>query len=350
MSEKTKSKKVTKNQKTKLISNPIPIIKPPIKNVKQPMTDYMLSIDLGTRNFSYCVLDIKNESILKWDCVELAKNMKGSHEKVCSSLANKLHELKLTQVPDAKATIKCENKKNMIIVIELQPKVNTKTVVMSGEVIMYYVLEKRFSSNSSNNLDFSICNITKIVGYHARNKLRYYQPRPGDKPLALDHIKNGYYKNKKTAIEHCKRVLIQKKEKQKWIDIFNNSKKLDDFSDSYLMGLAYKKFVMNGTENPEGSNRPKREKKRCKGLTKQNELCKSIVSKRNMYCKKHIRQKYKNPRKSAVKKITKPKNQRKPHKQTKIKKVAKLCKGSTQKGEPCKYKASAGLFCKIHSA
>lgn len=337
---------MSKKQKTELISTPFPIIKLPVKSVKPAAVDYILSIDLGTKNFAYCVLDVKNETILKWDCIELAKNMKGSHEKVCTSLANKLRELNLTQVPNAKVPAKCTSKKNMIIVIELQPKVNTKTVVMSGEVIMYYVLEKRFSDFSS-DIDMSICNIEKIVGYHARNKLRYYQYRPGDEPLKLDHIKKGYYKNKKTAIEHCKRVLIQKKEKQKWIDFFNNGGKLDDKSDSYLMALSYKKFVMNGIEIPEGSNRPKQAKKICKGLTTKNKPCKNIVSKRNLYCKKHTKQKYKKPSKSVQKNTTKSKKQRKSNKQRK--KVVKICKGFTKNGEPCKYKASYGSFCKIHS-
>ena len=63
-------------------------------------TDYLLSIDLGTKNFAFCVIDIINERILKWDCVEIAKSTKETHERVCTNLATKLDELKLTQVPN----------------------------------------------------------------------------------------------------------------------------------------------------------------------------------------------------------------------------------------------------------
>jgi hypothetical protein len=292
-------------------------------------TDYLLSIDLGTKNFSFCVLDIINERILKWDNVEIAKSTKETHERVCTNLAIKLDELKLTQVPN-----KYTEKKNMIVVVELQPKTNIRTTVMSGQIQMYFVLEKL----SSAGLDSSFCNIEKIVGYHARNKLRYYEPQPGDEPLgpALDHVKKGYYKNKKTAKEHCKRVLLQKKEDPKWIELYNGSSKKDDLADCHLMGLAYKKFVISRGDNPEGSNRPKKERKRCKGLTKKKEPCNSTVTKKNSYCKKHTKQKLKvkKPKKEVVKKI--------------VEKV--LCKGSTKKGEPCKYKASIGSFCKTHSS
>ena len=222
----------------------------------------------------------------------------------------------------------------MIVVVELQPKTNIRTTVMSGQVQMYYVLEKM----SSSGLDSTFCNIEKIVGYHARNKLRYYEPQPGDEPLgpALDHVKKGYYKNKKTAKEHCKRILLQKKEDPKWTKLYTESKKLDDFADCYLQGLAYKKFVMSKGDNPE--RYPKKERKRCKGLTKKKEPCNSAVNKKNSYCKKHTKQKLKvkvkKPKKTVVKKQ---------------KKVPELCKGSTKKGLACKYKASVGEFCKSHS-
>ena len=62
-------------------------------------SDYILSIDLGTKNFAYCVIDIKSEKIHKWDCVDLG-NVKDTHEKICTNLAKKLDELELTQVPN----------------------------------------------------------------------------------------------------------------------------------------------------------------------------------------------------------------------------------------------------------
>ena len=72
----------------------------------------------------------------------------------------------------------------------------------------------------------------KLEMINARNKLKAYK----GEPIPCD-IKDRYKKNKFLAMEYCKKMIIN--EDIKYIDLFNNSKKKDDLSDSYLQGIYY---------------------------------------------------------------------------------------------------------------
>jgi len=177
----------------------------------------ILSIDLGTKNFSFCIL--KEKKILDWSCFEIGST-KDSDSKICSSLLEKLDALNF------------EKYKGLTVVIEKQTAKNTRTLKMFGFVFMYFTLLKQKNPKV----------ITKILGYHAGNKLKYYEFQKGDEPLDLGHLKKGYYKNKVLSKEHTKRVLLQNKESNEWIKMFTESKKQDDLGDSFLMALAYTKL------------------------------------------------------------------------------------------------------------
>jgi hypothetical protein len=60
--------------------------------------NFLLSIDLGTMNFAYCLLHIPTLKIVRWDVVKLANSMKEPHENICTKLATILDELKLTRL------------------------------------------------------------------------------------------------------------------------------------------------------------------------------------------------------------------------------------------------------------
>jgi hypothetical protein len=88
-------------------------------------------------------------------------------------------------------------------------------------------------------------NILKVVGHHAKHKIKYYEEKPGDKPMPLERLnklKKGHYRTKQILIEHCRRILKQNTEDKKWIDFFENSPKLDDLADSYVQALSYLKM------------------------------------------------------------------------------------------------------------
>ena len=102
---------------------------------------------------------------------------------------------------------------------------------------MYFVLERMNEDTAGT--------IKKIVGHHAKHKINYYQPRPGDEPMPMERLnklKKGHYKTKQILIEHCRRVLKHNNEDQKWIDFFEKSKKKDDLADSYIQALSYIKM------------------------------------------------------------------------------------------------------------
>jgi len=179
----------------------------------------ILSIDLGTMNFSYVCISIDNQRIYEWNNIELAKSTKESTERICTSLATQLRKLDLLR-----------HFKKVIILIEMQPKINIRTITMGGQVQMFYVLQKLDNKNSP---------ITKIIGYHAKNKLKFYKFKEGDEPLKLDHLKKGYYKNKQTSIQHCDRIIKREKEDPMFIKMFQSSKKKDDLADSYLQARSY---------------------------------------------------------------------------------------------------------------
>lgn len=181
----------------------------------------IIAIDIGTINFAYSIVDVDNQKIIKWDTAVIGAS-KDSYNVICYKLYNKLKELDLTK-----------GFTDIIIVIELQTKCNIKTTIMSGEIMMYYTIEKESNRN-----------IKKVVNYHAGNKLKYYVPLPGDPPIKTDYA-SKYYRNKKMSEQHCFITLGHKNEKD-FLKIFEGSKKKDDLADSYLMALAYIKFEIQG--------------------------------------------------------------------------------------------------------
>ena len=76
------------------------------------------------------------------------------------------------------------------------------------------------------------CSIKNVEMINARNKLKVYK----GEPIKCD-IKETYKRNKYLAIQYCGKMIND--EEKKFIDLYNNSKKKDDLSDSYLQGIYY---------------------------------------------------------------------------------------------------------------
>ena len=193
---------------------------------------HLMYFDPGTVAISYCLVEINDLKIIDWALFSIKDSKKGAKikktakdskaadnentEVICTNLANKLKTLDLTKYS------------NIIIGIEIQPKINVITNIIYGQLYMYYVLSKMINPN-----------IKKIIGYHAGNKIKYYKPLEGDEPMPdrIDKLKKGHYKNKQTLIEHCKRILIHNDEKE-WNVYFNSLSKRDDISDTYISSLS----------------------------------------------------------------------------------------------------------------
>jgi len=188
------------------------------------MSNSIVGFDLGTINTSYCQVRIKDLKILKWGMVDIKDS---TNEGSCKKLVNKLNPIDLCSDGDT------------MIVIEQQPRINVKTIMISGFVHMYYTMKKMERVESEEDY-----NITKIVGHHAKHKIKYYEPREGDGPMPerLAKLKKGHYQTKQICIEHCRRVMKHNEESQEWIDFFEKSVKKDDLADSFLMTLSYIKM------------------------------------------------------------------------------------------------------------
>jgi hypothetical protein len=187
----------------------------------------LLGIDLGPINSTYNITEVETEKILRWGFIPVVENNKQTYETICSCFMKSLDNLKLL----SKITGYTNHK--ITVIIELQLKKNPKTIVMSGQALMYFTIQKQkhFDSNYE---------IEKIKCYHASNKLLYYEPLPGDPVIKTDYA-DSHYRNKRIAIQQCPIILKRKKETE-WLTFFEGCKKKDDLADAYLMILAYIKF------------------------------------------------------------------------------------------------------------
>lgn len=199
---------VVKKKRTRKESIPIPMTK--VRLV-------VLGFDFGTINMAFCLVDVETLKIMNWGLFSIKDS---TNEGTCIKLAQQLEKFDL-----------CKDEYQTIIATEIQPRCNSKTIMISGQLYMFYALQKIKEKK----------NILKIVGYHAGNKIKYYVPREGDEPMPerISKLKNGHYKTKQTVIEHCRRVLKHNNEDKKWIDFFENSLKRDDKSDAYISTLSY---------------------------------------------------------------------------------------------------------------
>jgi hypothetical protein len=195
------------------------------------MGEYMLSWDFGSVNMSYNLINLKTKKIIKWDRFSIKDS---TNEGSCLKLAKYLDSAKILDIPNYTET----EKPTVIIVLEQQPRCNVKTICISGQLQMYYVLEKMITDTPIN-----ACTIKKIVGYHAKFKLKYYEKREGEEDIDVSNLKKGHYQNKQLSIKQC--AVILKRDNTEWIDFFNENKaKRDDLSDTLLQNLAYMKFIL----------------------------------------------------------------------------------------------------------
>lgn len=187
------------------------------------MPDYILSFDPAIVNMAYCCVNADTLKIHKWGQFSIKDS---TNEGTCKKLIKELDQINLEDLEDLE---------NLIIVHEQQPRCNVKTVTICGQLQMYYVL-KKLETNY----------IKKIVGHHAKYKIKYYEPLPGDEPMPsrINNLKKGHYKTKQILIEHCKRILKHNNELE-WLDSFEKKSKKDDLGDSYVQALSYIKLIYN---------------------------------------------------------------------------------------------------------
>lgn len=184
-------------------------------------SDYIVSFDPAPINMSYCIVDVHTLKIYDWEKFSIKDS---TNEGSCIKLVKLLDQFKPTEDIDC------------IVVHEQQPRCNAKTVTISGQLQMYFVLERMNEDHTGT--------IEKIVGHHAKHKIKYYQEMPGDEPMPwerLNGLKIGHYRTKQILIEHCRRILKQNDDLE-WLAWFEKQKKKDDYADSYVQALSYIKM------------------------------------------------------------------------------------------------------------
>ena len=220
----------------------------------------LISFDIGIKNLSYCILESETKRILDWGIIDISVDPKCSHcskGKQCDKSAtyqsdDKLFctghsKLKCYEIYKKKKIKKSVNHifdlgKNMVsvldktphfldvnlVLLENQPALKNPTMKTVQMLLYSYFLMRGVSDGEIEN----------IVMVNARNKLKAYK---GDK-IECD-FKDKYKKNKYLAVEYCKKMVED--QELKFVELFTNSKKKDDLSDSYLQGIYYIQDIIN---------------------------------------------------------------------------------------------------------
>jgi len=221
----------------------------------------VLSFDIGIKNLCFCELNDKGK-ILDWAIVNISNDVPCEHKmkngKCCDKPGTFIYKCKLDNSEMYLCTSHSKNKcydkvkkfnnpKNNIfhisqnlvkkldefkfiernitdVIVENQPSLKNPTMKSIQMIVYSYFLVNGICKDDSS--------ITGLEMINARNKLKVYK----GEPIKCD-IKETYKRNKFLAVKYCEKMIT--KEEQKFIDLYNISKKKDDLSDSYLQGIYY---------------------------------------------------------------------------------------------------------------
>ena len=221
----------------------------------------VLSFDIGIKNLCFCELN-KDGKILDWAIVNISNDVPCEHKmkngKCCDKPGTFIYKCKLDNSQMYLCTSHSKNKcydkvkkfnnpKNNIfhisqnlvkkldeykfiernitdVIVENQPSLKNPTMKSIQMIVYSYFLVNGICKDDSS--------ITGLEMINARNKLKVYK----GEPIKCD-IKETYKRNKYLAVKYCEKMIVD--EEQKFIDLYNDSKKKDDLSDSYLQGIYY---------------------------------------------------------------------------------------------------------------
>ena len=168
------------------------------------------------------------------DCVKVNKKVKATSINL-TKLGSSLNKL-LDEIP-ALINVKC-------VLLENQPVLKNPTMKSMQMFLYSYYILRGITDYTKNNLSEPIESI-KCYSANQKNKVGDFLDDKSQKEIkdALKDVKNKYTKNKKETIMITKKILETKINSQgannKWLELFNNSKKKDDLADSFLMTVHY---------------------------------------------------------------------------------------------------------------
>ena len=171
----------------------------------------IVSFDVGIKNLSFCIVDEK-EKIIKWENINLSDSPIRGDKQIAL----------ICELDNRPCLLDAD-----IILIEKQPRFNPTMRVMGGCIKTYFLMRGVIDNSKK----------MKVLEYSPKHKLQCYE---GPKVEVTGC--NQYVKNKKLSIIYCRKMIIY--EDQKFIDLFNVSKKKDDLADSYLQGISYLRYSL----------------------------------------------------------------------------------------------------------
>jgi hypothetical protein len=185
----------------------------------------ILSIDVGIKNLSYCVLDVEEGKVqvVEWHNVAVTD-------------AN-CKKIKLEDISDAVLCTLMEKFDDTFVattvLIENQPMLKNGLMKTVAVIIYTYF----------NMLKLQYGNVQSVKFLSASNKLKCKKLRDiSSHSRNVDVEKKTYKDRKKLSIELCRRYVSSVcPHLQEW---FNKEKKQDDISDCFLQGVYYIEAVL----------------------------------------------------------------------------------------------------------
>ena len=207
----------------------------------------VLSFDIGIKNLCFCELNDKGK-ILDWAIVNISNDVPCEHKmkngKCCDKPGTFIYKCKLDNSEMYLCTSHSKNKcydkvkkfnnpKNNIfhisqnlvkkldefkfiernitdVIVENQPSLKNPTMKSIQMIVYSYFLVNGICKDDSSIVGLEMIN--------ARNKLKVYK----GEPIKCD-IKETYKRNKFLAVKYCEKMIVD--EEQKFIDLYNDSKK-----------------------------------------------------------------------------------------------------------------------------
>lgn len=159
----------------------------------------LVSIDVGRRNMSYCVLDNTPEGIkiVHWEVFEL---LNATHDTICKILFEALEERKEKWADSDTVLIERQMKKSMML--------------LAAYMEMY------FNSIGKRTIMYSAC--YKLAGV-----------------LGNAQGRDKYAARKKASVVETTKFLKEHPQRPELMEMFRNTKKLDDLCDAFLQGRSY---------------------------------------------------------------------------------------------------------------
>lgn len=173
----------------------------------------ILSIDVGIRNLAMCLLDT-DRTVQQWDVSGVPPEHKDG---LYTTLRDHLDDR--PWVRDARIKT---------VLIEKQPSKNKRMVCVMHFLHAYFVIKAPHA---------------ETILYDARHKV----------PDVAGPGKRAYMKRKKTAIERCREYIDDGGANQRWLALFDDSKKKDDLADTLLQALSFvnrKEVVVKQPKKP----------------------------------------------------------------------------------------------------